>query len=144
MKDSTAFSKPSKARQSFSFEVGNEPKFTHPTPHLSKIESLEENEEVDSSPVINKFGSTLSTNHGEPKYLIGRSSEVCSICFEKIYSGKITTVEECKHALHEECFLPYLQGKIKEGVVNLTCPFNECPSKISERFLRQVLQPSDL
>jgi hypothetical protein len=59
---------------------------------------------------------------------IGRSDFHCSVCSERMSSMSISTIEECKHSLHEQCLLPYLQLKIANGDTNLTCPFANCKS----------------
>jgi hypothetical protein len=76
--------------------------------------------------------------------LIGRSETTCAVCTDKIYNSAITTIEGCMHSLHFECLLPYLQLKINEGVVDITCPFQGCPTLIDEHFLRRTLNEEDM
>lgn len=71
--------------------------------------------------------------------VLGRSEVNCSVCNERMKQDTLTSIEGCRHSLHERCLLPYLQSKIADGITTITCPFEGCKSILREKYLRRIL-----
>ena len=50
---------------------------------------------------------------------------ICLICQER-YGAEEAAVLNCSHILHTNCLKNWIDRKLKEGIIPLTCPEENC------------------
>ncbi|CAJ1975713.1 unnamed protein product [Sphenostylis stenocarpa] len=107
---------------------------------------LSDTEDDDDVRILNF--TPANTSFGKRKKFKGESSNsvpfVCEICIETKTSNDAFSINGCCHVYCNNCVALYVESKLEDNVVNISCPVPRCRGLLEAEDCRLILTPEIL